>query len=128
GAIGPSPTDLRQFTNDETMKILLRKTTLKPAFSEGAYVTGTSLDTYPADNPRLKIDYLFYRPRRIIPINSKVWCGPSPTPPSDHCAVTMSFLLPRPKKRLPDERIPDSKLPSLDSLMHAPPPKGRPSK
>lgn len=99
------------------MELLVEGTSLKPAFSEGAYLTGTSINTYPASDPTLKLDYIFYRPRQVVPTDANVHCGSPPRIPSNHCAVTMTFLLPRPKAQLPDQRIPDEKLPSMDSLM-----------
>ena len=108
-------------SNNDTVELLLRGTSLQPAFfAEGARVTGQSVATYPADNPRRKVDYIFYRAGRIVPTNANIRCG-EPPPPSDHCAVTLSFLLPRPLDRLPEKRIPDDQLPSLDSLLNAAP-------
>jgi endonuclease/exonuclease/phosphatase family metal-dependent hydrolase len=171
---GLMPTVDSAAPNDDTMELLLEGTELRPALSpEETYVTGnSSLGTYPADNPRRKLDYIFYRPQSIIRMNAETWCGNAPqstnasssqaahqpqngrtpaavkgpprsqdgsvpvstvdasrphrdsvpnasgnAPPSDHCAVTMTFLLPRPKDMLPKKRIPGEKLPSLDSLM-----------
>jgi endonuclease/exonuclease/phosphatase family metal-dependent hydrolase len=108
-------------SESETVELLLRGTSLQPAFfAEGARVTGQSVATHPADNPRRKIDYIFYRPGRIAPTDANIRCGEAP-PPSDHCAVTLSFLLPRPLDRLPEKRIPDDRLPSLDSLLNVAP-------
>ncbi|MFB6230683.1 MAG: endonuclease/exonuclease/phosphatase family protein [Salinibacter sp.] len=172
---GLMPTvELATPSDDDTIELLLKGTELRPALSpEETYITGnSSLGTYPADNPRRKLDYIFYRPQSIIQTNAETWCGGTPqsknasgspaahqpqnrsTPtavkgptrsqdggvpistveasrphrdsvanasgnalPSDHCAVTMTFLLPRPKDMLPKKRIPGDKLPSLDSLM-----------
>ena len=99
------------------MEILLRGTSLQPALSpEGARLTGRSVATYPAPDPDYKVDYIFYRPRLIAPVDATTHCGDA-SPPLRHCAVSMSFLLPRPLDELPEKRIPDDKLPSLDSLM-----------
>jgi endonuclease/exonuclease/phosphatase family metal-dependent hydrolase len=105
-------------SDNDTVELLLRGTSLQPAFyAEGARITGQSVATYPANTPRRKVDYIFYRPGRIAPTDANIRCGdPSP---SRHCAVTLSFLLPRPVDQLPEERIPDDQLPSLDSLLHA---------
>lgn len=104
-------------SNDDTMELLLRGTTLQPALSpEGARITGGSVATHPADNPTRTVDYIFYRPHLIVPTNTAIHCGDE-TPPSEHCAVSMSFFLPRPVDELPNERIPDDQLPSLDSLL-----------
>lgn len=108
----------RAFADDNTMNILLDRTNLRPLFSESAYVTGRSINTFPSDDPSRKLDYILHQPNLILPIDRETRCGPSP-PPSDHCAVVMKFLLPRPKDELPDERIPDEDLPSLDSLLTA---------
>lgn len=101
---------------DRTMELLVNGTDLRSAFPSNTSVTGASVGTYPADNPNVKIDYIYYRPRYIVPVGTEILCGDTP-PPSDHCAIAMTFLLPRPKERLPDMRIPDEQLPSLDSLM-----------
>lgn len=102
---------------DQTMAYLLRGTGLQPAiYAEGARVTGRSVATYPASDPARKVDYIFYRPRLVVPTNAEIRCGDAPHP-SAHCAVSLSFLLPRPVDRLPDTQIPDERLPSLDSLL-----------
>lgn len=102
---------------DDTMELLLEGTGLQPALSaEGTRIMGGSVATHPATNPTRKVDYIFYRPRLIVPIDAQIHCGDA-SPPSSHCAVSMSFFLPRPKDKLPDTRIPDDQLPSLDSLM-----------
>jgi endonuclease/exonuclease/phosphatase family metal-dependent hydrolase len=102
---------------DETMATLLRGTGLQPAIhAESALVTGRSVATYPAHDPTRKFDYIFYRPRLVVPIDAEIRCGDAPAP-SDHCAIALSFLLPRPVDRLPDEQIPDEQLPSLDVLL-----------
>lgn len=105
------------FTDDETMDLLLQGTNLRPALSsESARVTGQDVATYPSDEPARMIDYIFYRPRLIVPTEAEIWCG-RPSPPSSHCGLTLSFLLPRPEDKLPDGRIPDDRLPSLENLM-----------
>lgn len=102
----------------DLVDILREGTDLQPVFSaEGARVTGQSVSTYPSNEPTEKMDYILYRPRLVVPTDARRWCGDAASPPSDHCAITMSFLLPRPKDALPDETIPDEQLPSLDSLM-----------
>ncbi len=104
-------------TTDETMETLLQGTNLQTTLSsESAQLTGQSVATYPAENPTQKIDYVFYRPRLVVPIDSEIRCG-DPSPPSSHCALTVSFVLPRPEDKLPDTRIPDEQLPSLDSIL-----------
>ena len=113
----PSVAGSAPASGDETMAYLLRGTGLQPALSaESARVTGRSVATYPAHDPARKVDYIFYRPRLVVPIDAQIRCGDAP-PPSDHCAISFSFLLPRPVDRLPDTRIPDEKLPSLDRLL-----------
>lgn len=99
----------------EAMGLLLERTNLSPALSsEAAQVTGKSVATYPADRPRRKIDYILHNQNYIIPTSAEVLCGHRP---AGHCAVTMSFLLPRPKDKLREKRIPDDRLPSLDHLL-----------
>jgi endonuclease/exonuclease/phosphatase family metal-dependent hydrolase len=111
-SLGPTPP-----STDQTMSILLRGTGLQPAIhAESALVTGRSVATYPAHDPARKVDYIFYRPRLVVPIDAQIRCGDAP-PPSAHCAVALSFLLPRPVDRLPETKIPESRLPSLDSLL-----------
>ena len=111
------PATLPASSSDDTMEILLRGTGLQPALSpEGARLTGRSVATYPAPDPDYKVDYIFYRPRLVAPIDATTHCGDA-SPPSRHCAVSMSFFLPRPLDELPEKRIPDDELPSLDSLM-----------
>lgn len=106
-----------RFADDETMDILMPEGHILPALSsEVAQVTGRAVNTYPATDPSRKIDYVLHHPDRIIPLDTEVRCGPTPRP-SDHCALSMSFLLPRPKDQLPETRIPDDQLPSLDSLV-----------
>lgn len=91
------PAQRSAFADDETMTTIQETTSLSSAFPESAYVTGGAVNTYPADSPTRKIDYIFYRGGRIQPLSADVHCGPSDAPPSDHCAVSMSFLMPRPK-------------------------------
>lgn len=106
----------RAASRDETIRVIRDGTNLRPAFSsEAALVTGQSVGTYPAEHPVKKLDFIFHQPRLIVPTETKIWCGDSVSRPSDHCALTMSFLLPRPKDLLPDEQIPE--LPSLDRLL-----------
>lgn len=110
--------EARAANRDETIRIVRDGTNLRPAFSsEAALVTGQSVGTYPAERPVKKLDFILYQPRLIVPTDTKIWCGDSVSRPSDHCALTMSFLLPRPKDALPDEQIPDTRLPSLDRLL-----------
>jgi endonuclease/exonuclease/phosphatase family metal-dependent hydrolase len=117
GSIGPSRSaDASPSSDDETRRLLLRGTDLQPAiFSEGALVSGRSVATHPAPDPDRKLDYVFYSPGLIAPIDAQIRCGAPP--PSDHCAISFSFLLPRPVDRLPDTRIPDEELPSLDRYL-----------
>lgn len=120
-AHGPSSsTDNAQTVmSNEVFDRLLEGTSLQPVLSpEEALVTGQNVATYPSDNPTQKVDYIFYRPEGVLPIDAKTWCTDSPSQPSEHCAVSLSFYLPRPLDQLPEERIPESDLPSLDSLMN----------
>jgi endonuclease/exonuclease/phosphatase family metal-dependent hydrolase len=110
------PEQRRAFAGDETVELLLNGTNLTPLFAESAYATGQSINTYPSVDPNRKIDYIFHRSNLVVPIDQEIRCGGSP-PPSDHCAVAMTFMLPRPKPLLPDERIPDRQLPSLEQLL-----------
>ena len=113
----PMPsTILGASSNDDTMELLVGNTDLKPALSpESARVTGRSVATYPSDDPSRTIDYIFYRPQLVVPIEAKTWCdGPHP---SVHCPVSLSFFLPRPLDRLSKGPIPDETVPSLDRLL-----------
>lgn len=117
GSIRPARSAGTTVLSDDTRRALLRGTSLQPAiFPESALISGRSVATYPAGDPTRKVDYIFYRPRRVVPTDATIRCGDDP-PPSDHCAVSLSFLLPRPIDKLPDTRIPDEKLPSLERLL-----------
>ena len=106
-------------TSTKAMGLVLERTNLIPVLSsEAAQLSGKIVATYPADSPKQKIDYILHSPNNIIPTNAEVLCGDDPPPPSNHCAVALSFLLPRPKDRLPKKRIPDARLPSLDRLLN----------
>jgi endonuclease/exonuclease/phosphatase family metal-dependent hydrolase len=82
-------------TSDETMNIIMDELNLDTAVPESAVLTAGIRGTYPADDPKYKIDHIFYRRDRIKKTSAKIWCG-APSPPSDHCAVSLSFRLPRP--------------------------------
>jgi len=100
------------------MGLLLKRTDLQPVLSsETAQLSGKPVATFPADRPTKKIDYILHNPEYVIPSSADVRCGDGPHRPSSHCAVTLSFLLPRPKDKLPEKRIPDDRLPSLDRLL-----------
>lgn len=103
------------------MGLLLERTNLQPVLSsETARLSGKSVATFPADRPTQKIDYILHNPDYVIPSSADVLCGDGPHRPSSHCAVTLSFLLPRPEEKLPEKRIPDDRLPSLDRLLGDP--------
>lgn len=105
-------------SGDDTMKLLTQGTDLSPALSpESARITGRSVSTYPAGNPTRKVDYIFYRPQFILPIEARTWCESAASPPSNHCPVSLSFFLPRPLDKLSKGPIPDAAVPSLDSLL-----------
>ena len=111
------PPDQRpKFAGDDTIEMLLSGTGLSPIFSEAAYMSGHDINTFPSAAPNRKLDYILHEPILVVPVDREIRCGGAP-PPSDHCAVVMSFMLPRPKKMLPDERIPDEELPSLEQLL-----------
>lgn len=94
------PSRLRmQFTDDETMQTIRHGTGLRPALdTEATLLSGANVGTFPADAPNRKIDYIFYTPGRMYPVDAQVQCGPKDAPPSDHCAVTFSFVMPRPEQ------------------------------
>lgn len=117
GSIAPSrPPETAALSADATRRILLRGTSLQPAiYAEGALLSGRSVATYPASDPTRKVDHIFYSPSLVVPTETNIRCGTDP--PSDHCAISLSFLLPRPLDQLPDTRIPDEKLPSLERLL-----------
>lgn len=115
-AAAPSPS-----TGTGAMGLLLERTNLQPALSsETAQLSGKPVATFPADGPTRKIDYILHNPDYVVPSSADVLCGEGPHRPSSHCAVTLSFLLPRPKEKLPEKRIPDDRLPSLDRLLGDP--------
>ena len=100
------------------MGLLLKRTDLQPVLSsETAQLSGKPVATFPADRPTQKIDYILHNPNYVVPTSADVLCGDGPHRPSSHCAVTLSFLLPRPKEKLPEKRIPDDRLPSLERLL-----------
>lgn len=74
---------------EQTLPTLLADGILREAFSD----TLASLPgTFPADNPRYKIDHLFYEPADVQVVDAFVIGG---TPqPSDHRAVAVRLVLP----------------------------------
>lgn len=111
---GMVPEQRRRFADDETMELLLEGTDLTPAISEDAYETeGEAPNTFPAANPNRKLDHIFYRPRFITPVDTEIRCG-APQPPSDHCALSLSFTLSEPA---PNTLPSTEALPPLDSLL-----------
>jgi len=85
-------------SQDETMRLLLDGTDLRPAVT--ITPEDTAHATYPADAPIRRIDYIFYPPRFFAPTDTQRWCG-APNPPSDHCAVTATFQLTIPSDEWP---------------------------
>ena len=77
-------------SDDETLRRVTSGLSLKRAMPDTTQHAGT----YPGDDPQRLIDHIFYAPDRITPIRARIDCGPSEAPPSDHCAVTMTFQLP----------------------------------
>jgi len=122
GSVAPSrPPETAALSTRAVRRILLRNTNLQPAiYSESALVSGRAVATYPAADPDRKVDHIFYSPSLVVPTEANVRCGSDP-PPSDHCAISFSFLLPRPVDQLPDTQIPEEKLPSLERLLNPPP-------
>lgn len=112
---GMVPEQRRRFADDETMELLLEGTDLTPAISEEAYETDPAPNTFPAANPTRKLDHIFYRSRFITPVDTEIRCG-APQPPSDHCAVALSFTLSPPEAQA-DEAMSVETLPPLDSLL-----------
>jgi len=92
---------------DETMKLLLDGTNLRPAIT--ATPGDTAHATYPAEAPTRRIDYIFYSPRFFKSADAQRWCG-APNPPSDHCAVTATLRLTPPAEEWPTHQA----LPSLE--------------
>jgi endonuclease/exonuclease/phosphatase family metal-dependent hydrolase len=93
-------------SQDETMRLLLDGTDLRPAVS--APLGDTAHATYPADAPARRIDYIFYPQRFFKAVEGERWCG-APNPPSDHCAVTATLRLTPPAEEWPSHEA----LPSL---------------
>jgi endonuclease/exonuclease/phosphatase family metal-dependent hydrolase len=96
-------------SQDETMRLLLDGTNLRPAVA--AAPEDTAHATYPANAPTRRIDYIFYPPRFFDPTDTQRWCG-VPNPPSDHCALTASFHLTPSAEKWPTYEA----LPSLENL------------
>lgn len=51
-----------------------------------------NLGTYPGNAPTRQIDHIFYMPRHMRVLDTAIACG-APDPPSDHCAVTTTFVM-----------------------------------
>ncbi len=109
------PDQRRRFAEDNTMELLLEGTDLSPAISAENYESESPPNTFPASSPTRQLDHIFYRPRFITPIDTEIQCG-APQPPSDHCALSLSFTLSEPEA--PSDTVPSTEtLPPLDSLV-----------
>lgn len=87
------PPDQQQSSaDDETMALLLKGTNLRPLYNDSSYAVDPQPATFPADAPNRKIDHIFYPPDLLTPVDREIRCG-TPSPPSDHCAVTGTFTL-----------------------------------
>ncbi|HHP7238189.1 endonuclease/exonuclease/phosphatase family protein [Longibacter sp.] len=75
--------------SDETLRRVTSGLSLNRAMPDTTQHAGT----YPGDDPKRLIDHIFYATERIVPIGTRIDCGPPDAPPSDHCAVTMTFRL-----------------------------------
>ena len=109
-------------SSDKTMGIITNELNLDAAVPESAVLTSELRGTYPADDPKYKIDHIFYRRNRIKKTGATIVCG-APNPPSDHCAVVLSFRLPRPPDPSKTFPFPDDAFEvesiSLDTLNEA---------
>ena len=99
-----SPGEQGRFRDDPTMEIVTAPRRVVPAFSESRVATSRLPETYPADNPTRKIDYVLFSQERLTQIDAGVHCGPPEHPPADHCAVSMTFVFPRPDEESQAER------------------------
>ena len=93
-SIDAMPAAERQaFSGDDTMARLLDGLNLRPALPDSAYNRGMeAVGTYPADAPSRTIDHVYYTPGSARSVGYDVACGDE-SPPSDHCAVAMEFVL-----------------------------------
>ena len=76
-------------TIDRTLPVLLDGTDLRAAYPDSA---ARAAPTFPADAPTQSIDHIFYSTDAFRQVERTVRCG-APSPPSDHCAVTVSLTL-----------------------------------
>lgn len=76
---------------DDTVPIIQRGLNLNMGFRAGKDFSIKALATYPADNARYKIDYIFYNSHKIKAIDSFV--AREIGDPSDHLPVVMKFQL-----------------------------------
>jgi len=97
---------------DETTRLLLNETGLRPVFPDTTDRLNTPPSTFPADAPSQKLDYILYPPAHFTPVSRAVQCR-SPSPPSDHCAVVASLRL----RTGPDQWPAPKRIPSLDTLL-----------
>lgn len=109
------PDQRHRFAEDRTMDLLLEGTDLSPAISADDYESESPPNTFPASSPNRQLDHIFYRPGFITPIATEIECG-APQPPSDHCALILSFALSEPEA--PVDTMPSIEaLPPLDRLV-----------
>lgn len=86
------PRERTAFAGDQTMARLTDGLDLQYAFPDSAYRADAPA-TYPADNPTRMIDHILYPPDHVAPVGARVLCGAPSSPPSDHCAVSLTFRL-----------------------------------
>ena len=80
------------FRGDETIALILGESGLLEAFPPQAYERDESLThTFPSDRPTRRLDYIFYSPDRIEPVDWEV--AHSAGTASDHLPVVFRFRL-----------------------------------
>ncbi len=83
------------FADDETIARLTDGLGLAPALTARRYAQGpAATGTFPADDPQVAIDHIFYTPATIEALEAEV-IGGGARPPSDHRAVVLRFALRR---------------------------------
>lgn len=91
------PEQYAELERDRTMQVILQGEGLREAFWDGGPLEAAAKAaeahtlTYAADEPRVKIDHIFYDADRIEAVGAFVLDGAEQ--PSDHRAVVMRFVL-----------------------------------
>ncbi len=85
-----SAAEAEQRAGEQTMEILTAHEILAAVYSSDVMSVGESA-TFPADEPRIKIDHILYDTRYFRPIEASVHDAPGP--PADHRPVVAKFVM-----------------------------------